>query len=66
VDVTDWLSVTTTLTVKVPGSALLAGLFFDEWPSIAAIPAAALIVAGIVLVVRAGNRPDVSGVPVME
>ncbi|MEP7054388.1 MAG: DMT family transporter [Actinomycetota bacterium] len=51
---------------EVAGSALLAGIFFDEWPSVAAFPAAALIVGGIVLVVRAGNRPDVSGVPVLE
>lgn len=51
---------------EVVGSAVLAGIFFDEWPSVAAIPAAALIVVGIVMVVRAGSRPEVSGVPVME
>lgn len=51
---------------EVAGAALLAGVFFDEWPSLAAIPAALLIVGGIVMVVRAGTRPEVSGVPVME
>lgn len=51
---------------EVVGSALLAGIFFKEWPSAAAIPAAALIIGGIVIVVRAGTRPEVSGVPVME
>ena len=51
---------------EVAGSVLLAGIFFEEWPTLAAIPAAGLIIAGIVMVVRAGTRPEVSGVPVME
>ncbi|MEO6713813.1 MAG: DMT family transporter [Mycobacteriales bacterium] len=50
----------------VVGSVVLAGIFFNEWPSLAAIPAAGIIVTGIVLVVRAGTQPEVSGVPVME
>ena len=45
---------------EVAGAALLAGIFFREWPSLAAIPAAALIVVGIVVVVRSGNRPEMA------
>jgi drug/metabolite transporter (DMT)-like permease len=51
---------------EVAGSVLLAGIFYDEWPSLAVFPAAALMIGGIVTVVRAGRRPEVSGVPVME
>lgn len=51
---------------EVVGALILAGIFFHEWPSLAAIPAAAIMVAGIVMVVRAGTQPQVSGVPVME
>lgn len=51
---------------EIAGAAVLAGLFFDEWPSLAAIPGAVLIAAGVVVVVRAGSRPEVSGVPVSE
>jgi drug/metabolite transporter (DMT)-like permease len=52
---------------EIVGAAVLAGLFFDEWPAAAAIPAAALIGAGVVIVVRAGSRrPEVAGVPVSE
>ncbi|MDQ1726606.1 MAG: hypothetical protein QOK14_651, partial [Frankiaceae bacterium] len=51
---------------EVAGAALLAGIFFAEWPSLAAIPAAAVIVAGIVVVVRAGKRPEVSGVAALD
>ncbi|MDQ1709476.1 MAG: hypothetical protein QOG49_861 [Frankiaceae bacterium] len=51
---------------EVAGSVLLAGIFFDEWPSIAVLPAAAVMISGIVIVVRAGRTPEVSGVPVME
>jgi drug/metabolite transporter (DMT)-like permease len=50
---------------EVAGAAVLAGLFFSEWPSLAAIPAAALIIAGIVIVVR-GGRPEVSGVVALD
>jgi len=51
---------------EVAGAALLAGIFFREWPSLAAVPAAAVIIAGIVVVVRAGNRPAVSGVAALD
>ncbi|MCU1678731.1 MAG: EamA family transporter [Frankiales bacterium] len=51
---------------EVAGAALLAGIFFDEWPSVAAIPAAAVIVIGIVIVVRGGKQPSVSGVPALD
>jgi drug/metabolite transporter (DMT)-like permease len=51
---------------EVAGAALLAGVFFREWPPVAAIPAAAVMLAGIVVVVRAGSRPEVSGVPALD
>jgi drug/metabolite transporter (DMT)-like permease len=51
---------------EVAGAALLAGLFFSEWPSVWAIPAAALIIGGIVIVVRGGSRPEVSGVVALD
>ena len=59
--------VSTSILFEIVGAAVLAGLFFDEWPAAAAIPAAALIGAGVVIVVRAGSpRPEVAGVPVSE
>lgn len=51
---------------EVAGAAVLAGIFFGEWPPLAAIPAAAFMVVGIVVVVRASNRPSVSGVPALD
>jgi drug/metabolite transporter (DMT)-like permease len=51
---------------EIVGAAVLGGIFFDEWPSLAALPAAALIAAGVVVVVRSGSRPEVAGVPVSE
>jgi drug/metabolite transporter (DMT)-like permease len=51
---------------EIVGATVLARLFFDETPPAAAFPAAALIGLGVVLVVRAGRDPAVSGVPVVE
>lgn len=53
---------------EIVGAAVIA-LFppISETPPLAAVPAAALIAAGIVLVVRAGDRqPAVSAVPALE
>jgi drug/metabolite transporter (DMT)-like permease len=53
---------------EIVGATLLAALFLEETPRLAALPAALLIVAGVVLVIRAGDRrqPAVAGVPAVE
>jgi drug/metabolite transporter (DMT)-like permease len=52
---------------EIVGSALLAWMAFDEVPPASAIPAAVLIAAGVVLVVRANpTDPAVAGVPPLE
>lgn len=42
---------------EIVGSTLLAWFFFSEAPPVAALPAAVLIGAGVVVVVRANQRP---------
>ncbi|MCA1824795.1 MAG: DMT family transporter [Mycobacteriales bacterium] len=52
---------------EIVGAAVLAAILFSESPPLAAIPAALLIGAGIVVVVRAGRaEPAVAGVAVVE
>jgi drug/metabolite transporter (DMT)-like permease len=52
---------------EIVGATVLAALFLDETPRLAALPAAVLIVAGVVAVIRAGSRqPAVAGVPAVE
>jgi len=51
---------------EIVGAAVLAALFIGERPPLAAVPAALLIAGGVVLVVRAGTRPEVAGAPVLE
>lgn len=53
---------------EIVGAALMAAFPpISETPPLAALPAAALIAAGVVIVVRAGERqPEISGVPAME
>lgn len=52
---------------EIVGATVLAALFLDEVPRWQAVPAAGLIVFGLVLVIRAGERrPAVAGVPVVE
>lgn len=49
---------------EIAGAALLAQLWFGETPPAAAVPAAGLIAAGVVVVVRAGREPaEVAPVP---
>lgn len=40
---------------EIVGAAVLAWLFFDEVPPVSAVPAAVLLVAGVVMVIRAGG-----------
>lgn len=52
---------------EVVGATLLAAVFLNETPQPVALPAALVILAGVVLVIRAGSRqPQVAGVPVVE
>ena len=52
---------------EIVGAALLAWAAFDEVPPLSAVPAALLIAAGVVLVVRANpTDPAVSGAPPLE
>ena len=52
---------------EIVGATLLAALFLDQVPRWQALPAAAVIVAGVVLVIRTGaRRPAVAGVPAVE
>jgi drug/metabolite transporter (DMT)-like permease len=52
---------------EIVGAALLAWAAFDEVPPASAVPAAVLIAAGVVLVVRANpTDPAVAGVPALE
>jgi drug/metabolite transporter (DMT)-like permease len=52
---------------EIVGATVLAALFLHETPRLFALPAAVLIVAGVVLVIRAGSRrPAVAGVPAVE
>lgn len=45
---------------EIAGAAVLAALWFGETPPPAAVPAAALIALGVVVVVRAGRAPAVA------
>jgi drug/metabolite transporter (DMT)-like permease len=52
---------------EIVGATALAAVFLDETPRLVALPAAVLIVAGVVAVIRAGERrPAVAGVPAVE
>ncbi|HVF19096.1 MAG TPA: DMT family transporter [Mycobacteriales bacterium] len=51
---------------EIVGAAVLAAIFIGERPPLAAFPAAALIAAGVVMVVRSGSRPEVSGTPAVD
>jgi drug/metabolite transporter (DMT)-like permease len=52
---------------EIVGAALIAWLAFDEVPPASAVPAAVLIVIGVVLVVRANpTEPAVAGSPPIE
>ena len=49
-----------TILFEIPGAALIAALLLDQQPSLLALPAAVLLVAGLALVIRAGaSEPSV-------
>lgn len=56
-------AVSVAILFEVVGASVLAALWFDETPPVAAAPAGALILAGVVVVIRAGRRRTPEGVP---
>jgi drug/metabolite transporter (DMT)-like permease len=56
--------VSMTLLLEIPGAALIAAVFLDQRPSWLAIPAAALLIAGLALVIRATTRKTEPSIPV--
>jgi drug/metabolite transporter (DMT)-like permease len=56
--------VSLTLLLEIPGAAVIAAVFLDQRPSWLAIPAAALLVTGLALVIRATTRKTEPSIPV--
>jgi drug/metabolite transporter (DMT)-like permease len=52
------------LLFEIPGAALIAAAFLGQTPPLLALPAAALLVAGLALVIRAGSRATEPSLPV--
>lgn len=59
---TDATFVSLVILLEVPGAAILAAIFLDQTPKWTFVPAAAMLVAGVVTVVRASARP----IPVVD
>jgi drug/metabolite transporter (DMT)-like permease len=56
--------VSMTILLEIPGAALIAALFLGQRPPLLALPAAALLLAGLALVIRDGSRNVEPSVPV--
>ena len=56
--------VSLTLLFEIPGAAIIAAVFLGQTPPLLALPAAVLLVAGLALVIRAGNRATEPSLPV--
>ncbi|MBK5305845.1 MAG: DMT family transporter [Frankiaceae bacterium] len=56
--------VSLTLLVEIPGAALIAALFLDQRPSLLVLPAAALLLGGLALVIRATTQRTAPSIPV--
>lgn len=57
--------VSLTILIEVPGAALIAGLWLDQWPPLSAIPGLVLLLAGLIVVVRA-RQPIAEPVPDLD
>jgi drug/metabolite transporter (DMT)-like permease len=55
--------VSTAILFEVPGAAILAAIWLGQTPPVAAIPALALLLAGVAIVIRAGGRDAVPALP---
>jgi drug/metabolite transporter (DMT)-like permease len=56
--------VSLSLLLEIPGAALIAAVFLDQRPTLLAIPAGLLLVAGLALVIRDASRGTEPSVPV--
>jgi drug/metabolite transporter (DMT)-like permease len=56
--------VSLTLLLEIPGAALIAAVFLGQRPSVLALPAAALLVTGLALVIRSTPRGTAPSIPV--
>lgn len=56
-------AVSVAILFEVVGATVLAALWFDETPPLAAVPAGLLIFSGIIVVIRAGRRSPLEGAP---
>lgn len=56
-------SVSVAILFEVVGASIIAAIAFDETPPIQAAPAGALILTGIIVVIRSGRRRPPEGVP---
>jgi len=56
--------VSLSLLLEIPGAALIAAVFLGQRPPLLALPAAALLVAGLALVIRAATRGAEPSIPV--
>ena len=56
--------VSLTLLFEIPGAALLAAVFLGQTPPLLALPAAALLLIGLAIVIRGGSRGTAPSVPV--
>ena len=56
--------VSLSLLIEIPGAALIAAVFLGQTPPLMAVPAAALLLAGLGLVIRAGSRGTTPSIPV--
>ncbi len=52
------------LLVEIPGAALIAAVLLDQRPPLMALPAAALLLVGLALVIRSSSRGVEPSVPV--
>lgn len=59
-------TVSVAILFEIVGATALARIFFDEAPPAGIYPAAVLLAAGVVLVVRSAEQPVVSDTPVVE
>ncbi len=53
-------AVSVAILFEVVGASIIAAIWFDETPPTAAAPAAALIMVGVVLVIRSGRRQTIA------
>ena len=53
-----------TILLEIPGAALIAAVFLGQRPPLLALPAAALLLAGLALVIRDSSRGVETSLPV--